>query len=192
MKTMTKPNWQSLFLEMLMVMIGVLLALLVDEWREQKQIDEVVKLTETRILSEIYENHERLQVYRQDLRDRFDSLKSWKQTLNPEKGFREQSGFPGIPTVSLNDAAWSRANSSDMTNFLDTDIIEDAHGLYISNKIVMNSSSALLDLIYSPMSWDANQTIVAYNIVEDIFSEAISQVEQSLVDYEKFVAAHAL
>lgn len=186
MKVKNKPNWQNLFLEMLMVMIGVLLALLVDEWREQRQIAEVVDLTEVRILSEINENHERLQTYQQDIKERFSTLRSWRQAINPEKSFREQSGFPGIPTVSLNDAAWSRANSSDMTNFLDTNLIEEAHGLYISNKIVMDSSDPLLDLIYNPMSWDPSQTIVAYNIVEDIFGEAISQVEQSLEAYDEF------
>lgn len=189
---MTKPNWQNLFLEMLMVMIGVFLALLVDEWREERQIAEVVELTENRILSEIHENHDRLMSYRENLTDRFETLKNWSESIDPELSFREQSGFPGIPTVSLNDAAWSRANSSDMTNFMNTTIIEDAHGLYTSNQIVMDSSSPLLNLIYSPMSWDPEQTMISYNIVEDIFREAISQVEQSLEGYDSFVAMHPI
>lgn len=177
---------------MLMVMIGVFLALLVDEWREERQIAEVVELTENRILSEIHENHERLLSYRENLTNRFDTLRSWRESIDPDASFREQSGFPGIPTVSLNDAAWSRANSSDMTNFMDTTIIEEAHGLYISNRMVMDSPGPLLDLIYSPMSWDPEQTMISYNIVEDIFREAISQVEQSLEGYENFVEMHPI
>ena len=190
MNNVIKTKWQTLILEMLMVMIGVLLALLVDEWREERQIAEVVELTESRILSEIRENQERLKTYHQGLNERFTKLKQWRRTLEPEKSFRQQANFPGIPTVTLNDAAWSRANSSDMTNFMDQGIIEEAHGLYRTNQVVMTSAEPLLELIYSPLSWDPQQTMTAYHIAEDIFREAISQVEQSLDAYDDFIAVH--
>lgn len=100
---MTKPNWQNLFLEMLMVMIGVFLALLVDEWREERQIAEIVELTESRILAEIHENHERLLNYQTRLENRFDRLQSWRNEIDAQQSFNEQSGFPGIPTYVAGD-----------------------------------------------------------------------------------------
>lgn len=175
-----------------MVMIGVFLALLVDEWREERQIEQIVELTEERILSEIHANYDRLLNYQQNLNDRFERLRNWGDRIEPGKSFREQSDFPGIPTVSLSDAAWARANSSDMTNYMDTDIIERAHGLYTANLIIMNGPNALLDVIYSPISWDQNQTVVSYNITEDIFREVVSQVAQSLEGYEEFVTQYPL
>lgn len=71
-----------------------------------------------------------------------------------------------------------------MTNFMKPGIMERAHGLYLYNDRVTNSVQPFLDLIYSLMSWDAGQTQVAYNIVEDIFREAGSQVRQALENYE--------
>lgn len=183
---MSKPNWRNLFLEMLMVMIGVFLALFVDEWREERQIAEIVDLTENRVLSEISENHSRLVDYQSRLDDRFEQLQDWGANLDPELSFREQTGFPGIPTVTLSDAAWQRANSSDMTNFMESETIEQAYGLYLANARVFDSYEPLLDLIYSPLSWDKDLTQVSYNIAVDIFRETISQVRQSLDGYEQF------
>ena len=187
---MIKSNWQKLLLEMLMVMIGVLLALLVDEWREDRQLARAVDLTRDRILGEINENREALNDHSQRIRERYAKLQAWQSTLDLSKSFREQSGFPGIPFVFLNDAAWSRANSSDITNFMDSRIIEEAHVLYKSNDMVMNASTPLLDLIYSPVAWETGQTQVVYNVVEDIYQEVISQVQQSLNAYDEFAEAH--
>lgn len=171
-----------------MVMTGVFLALFVDEWREERQIAEIVDLTEERVLSEISENHTRLIDYRSRLNDRFEQLQNWGGNLEPGKSFRDQSGFPGIPTVTLNDAAWQRANSSDMTNFMETETIEQAYGLYLANARVLASYEPLLALIYSPLSWDKDSTQVSYNIAVDIFKETVSQVNQSLDSYEQFAA----
>lgn len=189
---MNKPNWRNLFLEMLMVMIGVFLALIVDEWREERQVAEIVSLTEERVLNEISNNHTRLVEYQSDLNERFARLQEWGTNLDLEKGFREQSGFPGIPTTTLNDAAWQRANSSDMTNFMETETIERVYGLYQVNRRVSESYEALLDLIYSPMSWDADQTQVSYNITVEIFRETMSQVSQALAGYEQFESFSSL
>ena len=185
---MNKPNWRNLFLEMLMVMTGVFLALFVDEWREDRQIAEIVNLTEERILGEISENRLQLLNYQSRLRDRFEQLQSWGAVLEPGKSFREQSGFPGIPTVTLSDAAWQRANSSDITNFMENETIEQAYGLYLTNARVMESYGALLDIIYSPLAWDENSTQISFNIVNEIFRETMSQVRQSLDGYERFAA----
>lgn len=136
---------------MFMVMIGVLLALLVDEWREERQIEEMVSLTEERVLSEIRENAIQLQSYSERLTERFEELQSWEQELGPELSFREQPGFPGMPAVSLSDAAWQRANSSDVTNYMNNELIEHAYGLYLTNERIINAEDRLLDPIFSSM-----------------------------------------
>ena len=62
---MKDVDWRKLFLEMLMVMIGVFLALLVDEWREERQISVLVAILEDRIIEEVHDNHDRLIDYEQ-------------------------------------------------------------------------------------------------------------------------------
>jgi hypothetical protein len=185
---MIKHNWRNLILEMLMVMIGVFLALFVDEWREERQIAKIVEPTEERVLSEISENHSQLTEYQSRLNDRFEQLQNWGTDLQPGLSFREQNRFPGIPTVTLSDAAWQRANSSDMTNFMETETMEQAYGLYLANARVLDSYEPLFDLIYSPLSWDKDSTLVSYNIAVDIFKETISQVSQSLEGYDEFTS----
>lgn len=142
------------------------------------------------ILGELHANYDVLKGYDRRLKERYAEFQTWRDQLDPGKSYREQTGFPGMPTVSLNDSAWVRANSSDMTNFMDTDIVMYAHGLHLSNQRVMDSADELLSFIFSPTGWDQDLTVVSYNITDDIFTEVISQVDQTLESYEEFVSQY--
>ena len=70
-------KWSSLFLEMLMVMTGVFLALMADEWRENRQTAKSISIIEKKIIEEAHENYESLLHQKKRLNDRYSRLVKW-------------------------------------------------------------------------------------------------------------------
>jgi hypothetical protein len=189
---MKDKKWSNLFLEMLMVMAGVFLALMADEWREDRQTANTVSIIEEKIIEEVHKNYNSLLSNEKRLNERYSKLIKWGEGLDYTKSFSEQKGFPGYPTISLANAAWQRANSSQTTNLVDADIVSYAHALYAHNDSVKSSYNPLLELIYNKDSWDSEFTLISLNITKSIFNESISQVEQALNSYRHFVELYPL
>ena len=173
---------------MLMVMIGVLIALFVDEWRENRQLKQTVAVTEERIIAEAHGNYEIIVGHGEDLDDRLSQLISWGSQLDESLSVREQlTDFPGFPQITLNNASWQRANSSQITNYIDIDLAERIYPLYEWNQRVESSISPMLDIFYNKDAWDRELNSITYDIIESIFRESISQTNQAERAYTSFV-----
>ncbi|MCF6193300.1 MAG: hypothetical protein L3J46_03075, partial [Kangiellaceae bacterium] len=78
-------------------------------------------------------------------------------------------------------AAWKRANSSQIENLVDVDIITNANRLYAHNDAITRSQNLYLDLMYNKDIWDSELTVVNLNITKSLFKESISQVIRGLI-----------
>jgi len=189
---MKVKKWSSLFLEMLMVMTGVFLALMADEWRENRQTAKSISIIEEKIIEEAHENYESLLHQKKRLNDRYSRLVKWGEGLDNTRNFQEQKDFPGFPHVYLASAAWKRANSSQIANLVDVDIITNANRLYAHNDAITRSQNLYLGLMYNKDIWDSELTMVNLKITKSLFKESISQVNQGLDYYHNFLELYPL
>lgn len=189
---MKNNKWSSLLLEMVMVMVGVFLALMADQWRENRQADKTVSIIEEKIIKEAHVNYNSLLKLEKRLNERYSKVMKWSENLDDTKSLLEQNGIQGIPTVPLASAAWQRANSSQLTNLVDVDIITAAHALYDSNTNITNLNSRMLDLVFNVDSWDNKLATVSFNIYKTILEESRNKVREAVGQYRQFVEQYPL
>ncbi|MDT8398890.1 MAG: hypothetical protein RQ899_09790 [Pseudomonadales bacterium] len=174
-----------------MVMLGVFLALLLDEWRQDRQRNEIAQLTQARIVSEINSNYEAIVNYETRLNSRYESFIEWGQSLDPTKSIAEQfDDFPGFPGIFLNDAAWRRSSSSEITNYIDDSFITSVYGLYDFNLALRATTEMFSDIYFSKDIWDNEFTLASYNMMDWVFKETFSQAKQAKRIYSNFIESY--
>lgn len=181
-------TWKSAIIEGSMVLVGVLLALLVDSWREDLEFQERVDITEAQIVKEIQGNRDRLIDYRDDFVERQERLEVWGANLDTSQGIlRQLQGFPGIPGTFMNRSAWSMANNSQITEHINYDFYDAAFKLYALDETTEDQLDVALDVLLNVQGFDENYTEPLLEVLKLYFMVIINNLDSSMQEHNKFL-----
>ena len=181
-------TWKAAIIEGAMVLVGVLLALFLDSWREDVEFQTRVDVTEAKIVEEIRGNRDRIVEYKADFRRRAVQLAEWGEALDPEIGIlRQLDGFPGIPSTFINRSAWSMANNSQITEHLDYAFYDAAFELYAAGAVSESRLGIALDLFFDVQGFDARHTQNLLDVMKLYFQDIISNLETAEYEHNRFL-----
>lgn len=185
---MSSETWKTAIIEGSMVLVGVLLALFVDSWREDLEFRDLVEVTEARIVEEIASNRDRLTSYREDFVERQEQLVVWGGGLDLNRGILYQlESFPGIPSTFINRSAWSMANNSQITEYIDHEFYDEAFQLYANGEALEGRLDIALEIFFDVQGFDENFTDPLYEVLKLYFNDIISNLNSLIRDHGQFL-----
>lgn len=171
-----------------MVLAGVLAALFVDSWREDLEFQDLVLATEQNVQQEIESNLQRLIEYREVFTSGEQRLHEWGDALDLETGILHQlDGFPGIPSTFLNRSAWSMANNSQITEYLNYNFYDKAFVLYANGEAMERRLQIALEVMFDVQGFDPNYTASLLEVLKLYFDDIIQNIDTLISDHEEFL-----
>jgi hypothetical protein len=131
----------ALALEALMVVFAVLVALGVEEWREQRQMAAFAERVRSAVLAEVDANLEEFRTTRQDLRTRSEILGQ----VMAESDISPLEGNLTLRLPEFSSAAWSAAQVSQVAPHLDYEWMIAVSRAYESYAIYSRISERVID-----------------------------------------------
>lgn len=185
---MISDTWKIATIEGGLVLVGILVALFVDSWREDQEFQELVLATEQYVAEEIRSNRNRLDNYRTDFQAREERLQVWGANLDTEQGILYQlDEFPGIPSTFLNQSAWSMANNSQITEYLNHDFYDSAFELYANGEKLEDRLDIALAVMFDVQGYDPNLTVAFLEVFKLYFDDIIQNIASLISDHDQFI-----
>jgi len=191
---MRKPissNAQSLLAELLVILVGVLLALGFDEWNTERTIARDLKSETVRLEEEISRNYSELVQFCSVVASRLKSLEALGTKLEQGDSFALDSEFFGFPFPELVDAVWQRLSRDERISRIDPEYVEAVYTLYYANDLQVDLVRSISDFVFSPTYSDPEQAKIAYSIAKRLLVQQANLTANSLAAYEQFVPENA-
>ncbi|MES1242908.1 MAG: hypothetical protein ABUT39_14935 [Acidobacteriota bacterium] len=141
-----REKFPELLVEAASVVFAVLLALAVDEWRENRSHKELAEHARTGILEEIRSNESELRNSRQANRA---LLRQVEEALLRIQERRDTSLQFNFQIALLSSAAWNTAQVTQAASFLDFDWLRRVSKVYELQGVYVTSQAAVVDRISS-------------------------------------------
>lgn len=188
-RRITSDTWFALGLEFFAIVIGVLFALNVDEWREQRQIEETNAIAVDRLNDEILRNLEELERSARVTEERYSRLAALN--VSTDGPFSEKlAQFGGYHFPDLKQSVWERMGHDSLANRIDPLYIDGATELYNQNRLLDYLSEQIFDLTVSETFHDPALAPLTWNISKTVVLQQIQWQREALARYEDFIRRH--
>ncbi|MBW3567419.1 MAG: hypothetical protein KY410_05580 [Proteobacteria bacterium] len=188
-RRITSDTWFALGLEFFAIVLGVLFALNVDEWREQRQIAEMNAIAVERLNDEILRNFEELERSARVTEERYSRLAALN--VGTDGPFSEKlAQFGGYHFPDLKHSVWERMGHDTLANRIDPLYIDGATELYNQNRLLDYLSEQIFDLTVSETFHDAALAPQPWTISKTVMLQQIQWQREALARYEDFIRRH--
>ena len=177
---------QHLMLEGFVIVLSVLLALLVEDWRSEHQARAEVAEALAALDIEVRTNLEDLEAFMVVVTDRHERLVALASTVDGSRPFSEYS-FGGYPTPDLDVSAWARVRSDPVANRIASARLREAFLLYDHLSYFEKLADQIFQLAFGPGFFDPNDAEVSYRISEAILSQQIDYAELMVSEHRAFL-----
>ncbi|MBB3063042.1 hypothetical protein [Microbulbifer rhizosphaerae] len=185
-------DWRRLLVDTLVVLIGVLAALVLNNIREDMVAERAARIATERLLQEVAGNAESLQDAREVMERRLSLFRELREDLPAGKSMNDLlPRFHGYWFVDLNSASWEYLSRSALADSVDPELLQDAFDLYSVNKHFDSLSSQIQDFVYSEIFVSPDKIHVAMNVSEAIMRQQLRWAEHMVPEYEKFLARYS-
>lgn len=179
-------------IEVFSIVLGVLLALGVNEWRESRAEDELADRALAQIRSEA-ERNDRV------VEDRYpyhaaalDSLQSYVVDLDPGLGVEDVSrarlGFPrGGQFAPLFSSAYEAARSSGALAHVDFETLSLLSSIYEMQQTLMDQDERVLNLLFSPINVQPGNFYYTLSLAPGLMRDVVNSEETLLELYDRFL-----
>ena len=192
MRVIRREDLRFLFLETLMVLIGVFAALFLDGAREEARTARAVEAATMRLVREVRQNQQELESLSEVVSTRVVLLRQQRDALEPGIALSGAvGGFGGFRTADFSDAAWARLSRSQLGESADPDLLRDAFFLYEWNAQFEGLNEEINDLVFSELFFSPGKVAVALDISERIMDQQLAWAAGLLARYEEFLAAYS-
>jgi type II secretory pathway pseudopilin PulG len=166
-RSSSRIPWLKLGAETFFVVLGVLLALALDEWRQDRREQEVVTLALQNIRSEIQENREEI---RRTLSYHRDLLARLEKTPGMPVAFK-----PAI----LRNSAWQAAQSSQAAARMDFSAVAAFSKMKDRQDLYQGFSTQVLPMVYQP-GRPSRMILSDFAFVEGMLLQAYDEAERAI------------
>ncbi len=183
-----RSGLQHLLLEGLVIVLSVLVALLVEDWRSERQARADVTEALAVLDVEVRANLEELESFLGVVTGRYERLVALAPTVDDARPFSEYS-FGGYPTPDLDVSAWARLRSDPVANRIAPGRLREAFLLYDHLSYFEKLADQIFQLVFGPIFEDPNDAEVSYRISENILSQQLDYAEFMISEHRGFLAA---
>lgn len=185
---MRANDWRYLALEALIVIFGVLIALLVDRWREDAARGEAAAAATERLFGEVHQNLAEMRDLDAVVSERLALLRAAAAGAPDGAGLADLLGdFVGYRSPDLSEAAWQRLAVSDLADVVDPDLLTEAIYLYEWNRLFAELDGEVNRLIYSELFYRPEQRAIAVAISERLMAQQLTWARQAIPQYGRFL-----
>ena len=182
-------TWFALGLEFFAIVIGVLFALAVDEWRDERQVRHLNAIAVERLNEEIRRNHAEITASVNIIEERYGRLAAMR--IGTDLPFDERvAQFSGFNFPDLKDSVWQRVSDDRLANRIESSYIDGAAELYNQNELLERLGLEISRLMVSEVYHDPARAPLALAISKRIMLQQIQWSREALARYEDFMQRH--
>jgi len=183
-----KPrDWSRLLLESFMVFIGVLLAFIIEEWREEYQLEQEVELAKERIFEELQTNYRFLENFKRHVDERYELINAMEGTIDNSVPFvKLRHKFIGYRFVQFQSSAWLRANANQLANHMDEDMLTEALKIYNWNESLIVHNRRIDEIRFTSHFYDPADAHIAYEMSRDFIRQQVGWADDMAKMYRRF------
>lgn len=176
----------ELLLEFFAIIIGVMIALGVDEWREEREIEESNAIAVERLNEEIRQNRNELEESIAIVSDRFDKLASLN--VDDRQPFREHfRDFGGFNIPDLKDSVWRRLVNDRWANRISATYIDEASLLYHRIEQLRELEREMNHHGFDESFHDPERADIAHRMSRQLMLQQIIWMREALALHEDFI-----
>ncbi|MDX1443214.1 MAG: hypothetical protein R3270_05460 [Gammaproteobacteria bacterium] len=188
-RRITSDTWFALGLEFVAIVLGVMIALTMDEWREEREIEHNIAIAMERLNDEILLNHSRLLDALPVIEERYARLAAIQ--VDRERSFADLvERFGGYRVPELKDSVWRRVSGDRLANRMPAGYIEAGFRLYNHNELLDSLRLEINDLMTHQNYHDPAQASIAKGISLQIMRQQIVWAREALAVYDYFIQQH--
>lgn len=174
-----------------MVLFGVLAALLVDQWRENHQIQREIAAATLSLDREVEHNLREIAELDSVVDFRLGRLGTLDPSADPGSSLADLRGaFTGFRSPSLAQAAWTRISTGQLGDHMPADLMTAAFELYSWNAHLVSLDDEIQRLVDSETFHDPARTSLAIAISKEIMQQQIAWCEQAIPHFEAFLETY--
>lgn len=183
----------ALGVEVFSIVLGVLLALGVNEWREARAEDELAERALAQIRGEVERNDRVVEERHPYHAAALDSLRSYAADLDPQLGVddvhRARLGFPrGGQFAPLFSSAYEAARSSGALAHVDYETLSLLSSIYEMQETLMEQDDRVVNLLFSPVNLQPGNFYYTLSLVPGLMRDVVGSEETLLELYDRFQA----
>ncbi|WP_308363786.1 MULTISPECIES: hypothetical protein [unclassified Microbulbifer] len=185
-------DWRRLLVDTLVVLIGVLAALVLNNVREDVVAERAARVATVRLIQEVEQNAEELRNIHEEVERRLSLLRELREQLPADKSLRDLVGqFHGYSMPELNASSWEYLSRSALADAVDSELLQEAFALYSINKHFDRLNEQIQDIVYSELFVSPDKTAAAIDISETIMWQQLLWMEELLPKYEQFLSRYS-
>jgi hypothetical protein len=186
----SRADLRYLALEGLVVLFGVLIALVVDGWREEAGRRDAADAAVQRIVEEARLNLQEMEDLQETVSLRLERLQALEEDAPAGVPLADMNArFGGYRTPDLREAAWNRLSGSDLSDLVDESLLEDAFTLYEWARQFDGVTEQIYRLIYSETFYLPDRQTIAIRISERIMEQQLALAADLIPRYRQFLQA---
>lgn len=181
-----------LLLEGVVVLIGVVLALMVDEWREERSAQQQANEIMRQLNAEIALNLKELRLSHETVSERLTVLHNIRDEVDGSAMFLSYlPQFQGYNTPDLNRSAYERAVGHTVVGRLPSEYTREAFIIYRGNADIVGLEDDINRLIYSEDFYLADRAFVAWAISERLMNQQVGWLNLAIHRHQRFLERFA-
>lgn len=179
---------RRLLVDTLVVLIGVLAALVLNNIREDMLAERAARVATERLVQEVANNTEELRDAREVVQRRLSKLGKLQGDIPPGKSLKELVlQFNGFWSVNLNASSWEYLSRGALADSVDPQLLQDAIVLYKTNGSFDRLNDQIQSFVYSEAFVSPDKASAALEISETIMLQQLNWVDWLLPQYESFL-----
>ncbi|WP_323847360.1 hypothetical protein [Microbulbifer magnicolonia] len=185
-------DWRRLLVDILVVLIGVLAALVLNNVREDAVADRAARVAKARLMQEVEQNAEELRDAREVVERRLSLLGELRGQLPAGKSMKDLvEQFRGFWVVELNASSWEYLSRSALADSVDPDLLQETFALYKFNRQFDQLNGQIADFVYSETFVLPDRAATALDISEAIMWQQLRWLDLLLPQYQQFLSRYA-
>jgi len=185
---------KKFFLDMLPVVLGVLLALLINNLNESLKEQRKINQIRTQIIAEIAGNYNICKefVEEQEIRNGFFSEYHDSLDLFSEWGYSfRQLPYRGLITLSISHTAWDAAQYSGVLSVIDFEGLQGFTAIYQRQQFLLDFHKQMVSNIYSKYMYDPALLKSTFYHIRKLNDDYMAFVRSLLLNYEYYLNEYA-
>ncbi len=183
-----RQDVRFLVLEGIMVLFGVLAALFVDEWRQERELRAEARAAMESVVVEVRENLEELQALDSVVTRRMELLDALQPELDGTTPLASLAGrFRGYRTPELSENAWQRLTAGRAADHVPGAFLQDGFAVYTFNAKFSRLEDEVTRLVFSEVNFDPGRVRTAWSIARGIMDQQVAWAGVSTERYQAFL-----
>lgn len=188
MKTIRK-----FLLDMLPVVLGVLLALFINNLNESVRQEQKISEISDLLMAEILCNYNDCKEFVEEQKARNDFFSIYLDSINAfsDRGlFFMQMPYKGQRIVSLSQTAWDAAQYSGILSSIDLEELQNLTAIYQRQVFLMDVQKQIVSKIYSQDVYNANLLESTFYYIQLLNEDFLTFANSLIFNYEYYLRLH--